>query len=268
MSGSYPITTPVIFEVGAANAEIDFQATGANNKAKNFVATTAGDILYRPVGVNNYLERLPIGATNDVLTVTGGLPVWSSAISNLSQGIFTATVTGFTTAIPTSRTGGANPGVWFPLSGVTPRVTWSTAAPASNPDGAFITAAGANYGRFQVPSTGIYTLAAQICFDSGIGVNAGAGLPAAPLPSGMAVRQAQIYNATTATPLAIVSTQVAGSTSNQTFVNMVAENVSLTFGDLIELRVRHDRAVANTVTIGDMTITLPFQTYFTGKRSR
>lgn len=267
MSGSYPITTPVLFEVGAANAEIDFQATGANNKAKNFVVTTAGDILYRPAGINNYLERLPIGATGDVLAVTGGLPVWSNAISNLSQGIFTATVTGFTSAIPTSRDGGANPGTWFSLSGVAPIVTWSTAAPASNPDGAFITAAGVNYGRFQVPSTGIYTLAAQICFDSGIGVNAGAGVTT-PLPAGMAVRQAQIYNATTATPLAVVSTQVAGSISNQTFVNMVAENVNLTSGDLIELRVRHDRSVANTVTIGDMTITLPFQTYFTGKRSR
>lgn len=266
---SYPITTPVTFESGGPSSEIDFVGTGLNNKMKNFVVTTQGDILYRPPGGNNYLERLAIGATGDVLQVSGGLPVWSNAINNISQGIFTATVVGSVNPIPTSRDGGADPGTWFQLYGDSPvrYVTWSTTTPASDPDSRFSLTGGITYGTFGVPSTGIYTLSAQICFDSGIGVNAGAGITTS-LPHGKAVRQAQIYNITTGTPLFTTSAQNSGSNDNQTIINMAAENVQLTSGDRIGIRVRHDRAIANTVTIGDPLITPAFMTIFTGKRSR
>ncbi len=174
---SYPISTPTTFDgTGNPGAEIDFDATGANNKVLNFVATTAGDILFRQAAAPNYLDRLPIGAPNFVLQSIAGLPSWTNAISNLSQGVFTATVTASLGGVPTSRVTGA----WNPLSGVVagpaPYVTWSTAAPASDPDAVFTTAAGVNYGRFTVPATGIYTLSSQVAFDSGVGVNAGAGL--------------------------------------------------------------------------------------------
>lgn len=73
---------------------------------------------------------------------------------------------------------------------------------------------------------------------------------------------------TTGSALAVTTTQNAGSNNNQTVVWIVAENVSLTTGDLIEIQVRHDRSGAGTVTIGNVAIAVPFQTYFTGKRVR
>ena len=47
--------------------------------------TTTGDMIYRSSGV---LTRLPIGSTNNVLTVSGGIPTWSSSlnISSLTLG--------------------------------------------------------------------------------------------------------------------------------------------------------------------------------------
>lgn len=267
---SYPITAPVLFENVAANSPINFTATGASNKIENFVTTTQGDLLYREAGANNYLTRLPIGVPGDVLVTSPGLvPIWSNTISNLSQGIFTATVTGSVTAVPTSRTGGGDSNVWFQLYGDAPSrfVTWSTSSPASDPDSRFSLTAGVTYGTFSVPSTGIYTLSAQIASDPGVGVNAGSGITTS-VPNGMAIRQGQIYNITTGQVLACVSVQVAGTNNNHTFINMVAENVQLTSGDRIGLRFRHDRSINNTVTIGDVSQSIPFMTYFTGKRSR
>jgi hypothetical protein len=259
---SYPISTPVTFDgFGSPGAEIDFDANVVDNKILNFVATTAGDLLFRQAAAPNYLDRLPIGVAGTVLQSVAGLPAWVDVITPLSQGIFTATVTASTLGIPTSRTGGASPGTWFPLSGVTPYVTWI--APV-NLDGFFSTTVGATYGQYIVPigASGTYTLSAQICFDSGVGVNAGVGLPV--IPTGTAVRQARIFNATTPVALGVSSVQNAGSNNNQTVVWVVAENVVLAAGDHIEIQVRHDRSAANTVTIGATSV--DFQTYFSGKR--
>ena len=271
---SYPINAPVDFtNTNGTTDTLNFNADGptanAINKIQNFVVTTAGDTLYRASGANNYLERLPVGTNGQVMTVTAGLPSWTSATA--SQAVFNAFITGSTAGIPTSRVAGANPGTWFSLSGnvaPAPYVTWSTAAPGVDPDAVFVTAAGVNYGRFVVPTTGIYHLDALINFDSGTGVNSGSGLPAAPLPSGSSVRQAQIYNVTTATPLATLSEQVNASNSNPTPLSLSAVAVSLTVADLIEIRVRHDRTAANTATIGAVAISLPSQSYFTGRRIR
>ena len=266
---SYPISTPVTFDgTGSPGAPIDFNPGGSSNEMENFVVTTAGDMLFRQAVGANYLDRLPIGPVNYVLQSTGTIPVWTNAIINLSQGTFMAVVTASTLGIPTSRI----TGTWHPLAGVTPYVTWMTGGtpPANDPDGVFSLVAGATYGQFIVPATGAgtYTLSAQITFDSGVGVNAGSGIPGGlvNLPGGMAVRQAQIYNATTSTAIGVASVQNSGSNNNQTVVWVMAENVTLAALDAIEIRVRHDRNAANTVTIGNPAIAVFFQTYFTGKR--
>jgi len=191
------------------------------------------------------------------------------------ESIFTAYVTASTTTIPTSRTGGANVGTWFSLNGsgaegtgTKPFVTWSTSSPGCDPDGVFSLTAGATYGIFIVPTTGIYNLDALISFDSGTGVTAGAGLPASPLPSGMAVRQARIFNITTAVPLSTVTHQVEASSSNCTILPLTVAGVQLSAGDNIGIQVRHDRMGTATCTIGDVAISIPSQTYFSGHRIR
>lgn len=260
---SYPINAPLDFvNTNGGTDTINFNADGPStnliNKIENFVATTAGDTLYRAAGGNNYLERLAIGTAGQVMTVSGGLPSWQTTTS--TQSIFTAFVTASIAGIPTSRAGGASPGTWFNLNNT--YVTWSDAAPGTDPDGVFTPATG----FFTVPTTGTYQLSARVTFDSGTGVNSGAGLPAAPLPSGTACRQAQIFNVTAATILATGVTQNSGSNRNQTVVSLASEELPLTAGDTIVIRVRHDRTAANTVTVGDVTIALPSQTFFSGKR--
>lgn len=267
---SYPINAPVNFvNTNGTTDTLNFNADGpvdnTINKIQNFVVTTAGDTLYRAAGVNNYLERLPIGTAGQVLTVAGGLPSWASSSSSaFGSGVFTAFVTASVAGIPTSRAGGANPGTWFTLNNT--YVTWSTAAPGNDPDAVFTTASG----TFTVPvgGAGTYSFDAVVTFDAGAGVNAGAGLPAAPLPSGMAIRQAQIYSPSLATELATVTRQVAASNNNSTTLTIAVVGVALGVGDTVVVRVRHDRAGANTATIGDPTISIPSQNYFSGRRIR
>jgi hypothetical protein len=79
MTSSFKIDTPVTFV--ADNSPVDFSATSGvvgDNTIKNFVASTAGDTLYGSGGVNNLIERLPIGTSNQVLTVNLGLPSWQN----------------------------------------------------------------------------------------------------------------------------------------------------------------------------------------------
>lgn len=250
---------------------IDFQADGPAtnlaNKIKGFVTQTGGDMLYRATGANNYLERLPIGPAGTALVSDGTKPMWGTG-STSGAAVFTAYVTTNTSTIPTSRSGGANPGVWFPLAGITPRVGWSTSSPGADPDGVFSLTPGATYGSFVAPSNGIYSFSASIAFDSGVGVAAGAGLPAGSLPSGQAVRQVRLFNVTTAVALATVTQQAEPFNGNITQVPLTAKNVQLVAGDVVQLQVRHDRSGTGTVTIGDGTIAGPNQSSFSGKRVR
>lgn len=266
---SYPINAPVDFVnsnggTDTLNFEADGPATNLLNKIENFVTTTAGDMLYRDTGANNYLERLPIGTANQVLISNGTKPVWSGSIAPSGQGTFTAYVTGSVVGIPTSRNGGANPGAWFSLSNT--YVTWSTAVPGNNPDAAFTTATG----LFTAPSAGYYSFDAVVTFDSGNNTNSGSGLPALSLPRGTSVRQAQIYSPTLGggTAIATVVRQAEPSNSNCTSVSISATNVLLAAADTVVIRVRHDRDDVNTVTIGNPAISIPSQTYFTGRRTR
>lgn len=264
---AYPINAPVDFvNTNGTTDTLNFNADGpaANliNKIDNFVVTTAGDLLYRASGADNYLERLGIGTAGQVLTVAGGLPAWATPSSAFGKGVFTAFVTASVAGVPTSRTGGASPGTWFTLSNA--YVTWSTAAPGNDPDGVFTVASG----TFTVPvgQAGTYSFDAVVTFDSGAGVTAGSGLPAAPLPSGMAVRQAQIYSPSQATAFSTVTRQVEASGSNCTALSLSVVGVPLADGDTVVIRVRHDRTAANTVTIGNVAIAIPSQTYFSGRR--
>jgi len=260
---SYPINAPInLVNTNGGTDEINFNADGPatnlENKILNFVTTTAGDLTYRASGANNYLERLGIGTNGQILTVVAGLPAWSTSVG--AQDVFTAFVTASIAGVPTSRAGGASPGTWFNLNNT--YVTWSTAAPGTDTDAVFTPATG----FFTVPTTGTYQLSARVTFDSGTGVSAGAGLPAAPLPSGTACRQVQIFNVTSSTILATGVTQNSPSNLNQTVVSLATEQVTLTAADTIVVRVRHDRSAANTVTIGNVTISLPSQTFFSGRR--
>ena len=266
---SYPINAPIDFvNTNGGTDELDFQADGPAtnllNKVQNFVVTTGGDMVYRNVGANNYLERLAIGTVDQVLTSDGTKPVWSSGFVPSGESTFTARVVASVAGIPTSRGGGANPGVWFVLNST--YVTWSTAAPGNDPDAVFTVASG----TFTAPSAGYYAFDAVITFDSGVGVNAGVGLPAAPLPSGMAVRQAQIFSPTLGggTELATVMRQTEGSNNNCTAISISVNSVLLAAADTVQIRVRHDRNAALTSTIGNVAISIPSQTYFVGRRIR
>lgn len=77
---TYPITTPVTYEIGANGAIVNFQATGAtSNVVQNFVTTTRGDMIVCLTGsTTNQLERLAIGSTNTFLKVVDGLPAWAN----------------------------------------------------------------------------------------------------------------------------------------------------------------------------------------------
>lgn len=265
---SYPIAAPVDFTNASPTDTINFNADVGTNKIQNFVVNTAGDMLYRPIGASNYLDRLPIGADGTFLSAVAGVPAWVASPSTGGQDVFSARISGSLAGIPTSRVGGANPGTWFGLYGNTapgPFVTW---AEMVDPDNVFESLPGANYGTFQAPTTGIYYFSALITFDSGAGVTAGAGLPAASLPSGMAVRQVQIYNVTTSTPIQTFTRQVEASNSNATVCPITVDAVGLVVGDRVGIRVRHDRTAVNTVTIGNGALVLPSQSYFSGCKLR
>lgn len=262
---NYTINPPVDFTNITPGSIINADATPGKNRVQNFVTTSPGDLITRTDPVNNFLDRLPIGNNGDVLTVVTGLPGWAPPtpppVTNSKS--FTAHVTASTGTISSS----SGTGAWVSLSGVAPKVTWSTAAPGGDSDGAFNLVAGAGYGRYTIPLAGFWTFSAQVTFDGVPSGNGGSGFPGGSLPAGKGCRQIQIWNVTTTTILACASVQTVASNSNQTVVNAVAHDVSVALNDVIEVRVRHD-APTNNVTIGDVTVATSFQTYFFGRFSR
>ena len=266
---SYPISAPINFvNVNGSTDTLDFNATGpaggVGNKALDFVVTTAGDMLYRDAGADNYLERLPVGTDAQVLTVVAGLPAWATtAAETFGTSVFTAFAVGSVAPIPTSQSAGANPEEWFVLDNT--YVTWSDASPGTDIDNVFTTATG----TFTAPATGTFEFDSVVTFDSGIGVTSGDGLST--IPAGTAVRQVQIFSVAgslAATPLATVTRQVEAFHNNHTALSVSAVNIPLTIGDTVVVRVRHDRSAAGTVTIGNQELSLPSQTYFSGRRVR
>ncbi len=92
---------PADFEVfgQAVDTQMKTNADAATQKA---TLTTTGDIYY--ASAPNTPARLAIGTTNQVLKVTGGVPVWgNSGAGNLTETVFTSSNASYT--IPTGVTG-------------------------------------------------------------------------------------------------------------------------------------------------------------------
>lgn len=72
------------------------------NGGTNITTYTTGDTLY--ASASNTLSKLAIGSTNQVLTVSGGVPTWANAAANpatgisSSSGVFSTTSTSFVDA--------------------------------------------------------------------------------------------------------------------------------------------------------------------------
>jgi hypothetical protein len=257
---TYPINAPIDFTNTDVGNVLNFNAPsgGAQNVIQNFITTAPGDLMVGSTLAGNILAALPIGATNTVLMSNGSMPYWAQQVGD--DAVFSATVsgqTGTTAGYPTSRSGGANVGVWFTINN-----TYNIWTEITDDDGVFNPLTGV----FTVPTTGVYQLSAQVTFDYGPGYTPGSVM-GAPAPLGRAVRQARIYNTTSASVVSVSSVQNAPSSNdNFTVVSLPVTNVALTAGDELVVQVRHDRSGSNTVTIGDTAKAVSGQTYFAGKR--
>lgn len=125
------VTSTELTHVSGVTSSIQGQLDA---KIGNSVLTSNGDILYRAGGVPT---RLPIGASGEVLTVSGGLPVWSSA---------TPVPGGGTTGQYLAKNSNTNGDVgWYTLT--LSRVTdvTATAAEVNKLSGALVTTAEINH---------------------------------------------------------------------------------------------------------------------------
>jgi hypothetical protein len=92
---------PADFEVFGQDVDSQMK-TNADAATQKATLTTTGDIYYASAAGTP--ARLGIGSTNQVLKVTGGLPVWGSgSAGNLTEVVFTASNATYT--IPTGVTG-------------------------------------------------------------------------------------------------------------------------------------------------------------------
>jgi hypothetical protein len=85
----------------ASNTDLDFSwvAQDDSNAIQNALLTTTGDTIYAS-GASTP-ARLGIGSTGQVLTVSGGLPVWATAASGAFTSLATGSLTGSTLTIST-----------------------------------------------------------------------------------------------------------------------------------------------------------------------
>jgi hypothetical protein len=70
-------------ELGYVSGVTSSIQTQLNNKISNTLTTTTGDLIYASAA--NTPARLGIGSTSQVLTVSGGLPVWSTPATALDS---------------------------------------------------------------------------------------------------------------------------------------------------------------------------------------
>jgi hypothetical protein len=97
---NYGWTTPddtALVKDGAAAIRTLGSSVDTTTKALN-PETTLGDLAYRS-STANVKTRLPIGTTGQVLTVTGGLPVWSSLAGGSFTLLSTTTCSGTSTTV-------------------------------------------------------------------------------------------------------------------------------------------------------------------------
>lgn len=87
----------------------------------NLTSYTTGDVIY--ASATNTLSKLGIGSTGQVLTVSGGVPTWSTPSANVSS--FQTSLSGLTPSSPT--TGAVTlAGTLGPTSGGTGQTTYAT----------------------------------------------------------------------------------------------------------------------------------------------
>ncbi|MCA9334600.1 hypothetical protein KC953_00480, partial [Candidatus Saccharibacteria bacterium] len=122
------LTTP---EAGAVEFNTDTlyltQTTGTTRKkiaAYDDTSGATGDIYYR--NSSGYFTRLGAGSTGDMLTISGGLPSWSSSIANTS--IITIKDTNFTL----QDDGNTTKQLKFELSSISASTTRTLTAPDAN----------------------------------------------------------------------------------------------------------------------------------------
>jgi hypothetical protein len=235
---AYPISTPVTFTGGAV---IDFNSATIREFANT--AGSTGALVYRDGSAN--MIALAIGSASDVLTVTGGVPVWAVPSANAASVL--AYGTAAAVGIPTGDT-------WttFANSG-TNYITWSTAAPGNDAGSSFNTTTGI----YTVPATGIYQVSAMVHYTAS---NIGAGTIVTP-PTGTASRQLRIFKSNAAPFTVALSTrQAEASISNPTYVYIPGTNISLTAADTLVLQGRQDSGSALTLDV------VQGQTYFSVHR--
>lgn len=155
---TYPISTPVIYEINESSQNINFQATGGtSNVIQNFVTTTRGDmIVCLTGGTTNTLDRIAIGPTNTYLKVIGGIPVWSNFDTLKAIKTTTQAINGSTGPLPLQAA--LILGGWS-LTNIT-GTTGGFANDGFSPQGPFDTSSGI----FTVPSTGTYYFSSDIRF--------------------------------------------------------------------------------------------------------
>lgn len=103
------------------------QTTGTTRKkiaAYDDTSGATGDIYYR--NSSGYFTRLGVGSTGNVLTVAGGIPSWSSSISN------TSTITLKDTNFTLQDDGNTTKQLKFELSGISASTTRTLTVPDAN----------------------------------------------------------------------------------------------------------------------------------------
>ncbi len=230
MSGYYPLSAPLEFvkQTGVTGA-LKFNATGTNNiRIQDFITTTRGDMIYcQTGGVDNFLERLPIGTTNQYLKVSSdGVPTWST-LDSLHTIIGTAkTFTGTGTGL-------------IPYSSAI--LTGWTGTSITNSGTAYSTFSSSpldyNTGILTIPATGVYHFDVNLLYtqSANTGVRREFGLVLSPSPG-------------PGTILARMTNQPGSST---TAINTLALSYQGQFnsGDTIAVECSRDGAVAATMII-------------------
>jgi hypothetical protein len=229
MTTAYPISAPAEFlNTNAGTDYIFFNASdglaSTENKIRDFVTSTAGDLIVRPVGADNDLDRLAIGTAGQILTVVGGMPTWANAMVTISATTtFTASATtSGTLTLPSSST-------WSTVS--SSLVLWDTSTGGNNDDGLMFDT---TTGIWTVPVTGTYSFSACATF---AGNNTGTGTG---FGGRRAVREARIYNLTSNITMIGNSKNANSFNGNPNVIELATVRKELTAGDTLALQVRHD----------------------------
>lgn len=194
---------------------------------------------------------IPTGFTlADTTPGTSLCPGWAAPTPGSASETFLATATAVVAAaVPASATYTAvlDPAV----------VTWDDATLPNHDAGAIFAG-----GTFTVPTTGIYAISAAVSIEGNNTGTGGAGI----ITGRRAVRQARIFNVTTAAAVAFADSQTQARNGNPTHLSMSNANASLTAGDTLRIEVRHDATSSLALSVESDTGTATAAIYFTAHR--